>query len=118
MACRSRWFGLEQEGFGIVFVEAAAAGVPQVAGDSGGAAEAVEDGVSGLVVRRPQDPVAVADAMRRLLVDEALRQRMGAAARHRAVASFDYDRLAPRLGQALEDAVGRPPGGVAGKPVA
>ena len=41
MACRSRWIGLEQEGFGIVFLEAAAAGVPQVAGDSGGAAEAV-----------------------------------------------------------------------------
>ena len=36
MACRNRWFGLEQEGFGIVFLEAAAAGVPQIAGDSGG----------------------------------------------------------------------------------
>ena len=36
MACRNRWLGLEQEGFGIVFLEAAAAGVPQVAGDSGG----------------------------------------------------------------------------------
>ena len=52
--------GLEQEGFGIVFLEAAAAGVPQVAGDSGGAAEAVLDGVTGLVVRRPEDPGAVA----------------------------------------------------------
>ena len=47
MVCRSRWGGLEQEGFGIVFVEAAACGVPQVAGDSGGAAEAVDDGVTG-----------------------------------------------------------------------
>ena len=44
MLCRSRWGGLEQEGFGIVFAEAAACGVPQVAGDSGGAAEAVADG--------------------------------------------------------------------------
>ena len=44
MLCRNRWGGLEQEGFGIVFVEAAACGVPQVAGDSGGAAEAVADG--------------------------------------------------------------------------
>ena len=52
MLCRNRWLGLEQEGFGIVFLEAAAAGVPQVAGRSGGAGEAVEDGVTGLVVRR------------------------------------------------------------------
>ena len=38
MDCRSRWFGLEQEGFGIVFVEAAATGVAQIAGRSGGSA--------------------------------------------------------------------------------
>ncbi|MGB0210301.1 MAG: glycosyltransferase family 4 protein, partial [Ilumatobacteraceae bacterium] len=42
MLCRTRWLGLEQEGFGIVFLEAAACGVPQLAGRSGGAAEAVE----------------------------------------------------------------------------
>ena len=42
MDCRSRWLGLEQEGFGIVFVEAAAAGVAQVAGRSGGSHEAVQ----------------------------------------------------------------------------
>ena len=53
MLCRNRWGGLEQEGFGIVFLEAAACGVPQVAGDSGGAAEAVADGETGIVVRRP-----------------------------------------------------------------
>ena len=52
MVCRNRWAGLEQEGFGIVFAEAAACGVPQVCGQSGGAAEAVEDGVTGLVVER------------------------------------------------------------------
>ena len=55
MLCRNRWLGLEQEGFGIVFLEAAAAGVPQVAGASGGAGEAVEDGVTGVLVRRPTD---------------------------------------------------------------
>lgn len=101
MACRNRWMGLEQEGFGIVFVEAAACGVPQVAGDSGGAAEAVEDGVTGLVVKRPDDAGQVAAAIRRLLADPALRQRMGRAARQRATASFDYSRLAPRLARAL-----------------
>ncbi len=106
MACRNRWMGLEQEGFGIVFVEAAAAGIPQVAGDSGGSAEAVEDGVTGLIVRRPEDPAEVAAALRRLLTDDALRRRMGAAARHRAVESFDYTRLAPKLSRSLSELSG------------
>lgn len=102
MLCRNRWFGLEQEGFGIVFVEAAAAGVPQVAGDSGGAAEAVVDGETGLVVRRPGDPTAVADALARLLDDPDRRERMAVAGRERAVAELSYDVLAERLGRALE----------------
>jgi phosphatidylinositol alpha-1,6-mannosyltransferase len=102
MCCRSRWGGLEQEGFGIVFMEAAAAGVPQVAGDSGGAAEAVEHDRTGLVVRHPQDPEAVAIALARLLDDEVLRHRMGEAARQRAVSEFTYDNLAGRLGSALD----------------
>jgi len=106
MACRSRWLGLEQEGFGIVFMEAAAAGVPQVAGDSGGAAEAVEHGITGLVVDEPGDPGAVAVAIRRLLVDPDLRRRMGRDARARAEAAFDYDRLAPRLAEALAEVQG------------
>ena len=53
MLCRVRWGGLEQEGFGIVFLEAAASAVPQLAGRSGGAAEAVLHGESGLVVDDP-----------------------------------------------------------------
>ncbi len=101
MACRNRWLGLEQEGFGIVFLEAAAAGVPQVAGNSGGAAEAVEDGVTGLVVQEPEDPAALAEALRALLADPARRRRMGKAARARAQASFDYDVLASRLADTL-----------------
>jgi len=101
MACRNRWGGLEQEGFGIVFLEAAAAGIPQVAGESGGAAEAVLDGKTGLVVGRPEDPSDVAAALARLLDDEALRRRMGLAARERAMACFDYQSLAPRLAEAL-----------------
>lgn len=101
MLCRNRWRGLEQEGFGIVFVEAAAAGVPQVAGDSGGAADAVADGETGFVVRHPDDPGAVADALARLLDEPAARDRMGQAGRERAAASFSYDVLASRLGAAL-----------------
>lgn len=105
MLCRNRWFGLEQEGFGIVFLEAAAAGVPALAGASGGAAEAVEDGVTGFVVDPPDELDAATAALRRLLDDAALRQRMGAAARTRAVEQFAYDVLAARL-QAALDGVG------------
>jgi phosphatidylinositol alpha-1,6-mannosyltransferase len=101
MLCRNRWLGLEQEGFGIVFLEAAACGVPQVAGDSGGAADAVADGETGLVVRSPDDPAEVAAALARLLDDAGLRARLGAAARARAAAEFDYDVLAARLDAAL-----------------
>jgi phosphatidylinositol alpha-1,6-mannosyltransferase len=106
MLCRNRWLGLEQEGFGIVFLEAAAAGVPQVAGRSGGAGEAVESGVTGTVVRRPTDAGAVARAIGELLGDQDLRGRMGRASRQRAEASFDYDKLAPRLAAALADVEG------------
>lgn len=101
MLCRNRWGGLEQEGFGIVFVEAAACGVPQVAGDSGGAAEAVADGQTGIVVRRPDDVDEVIVAFTTLLDDPALRARMGAAGRARAVAEFSYDVLSRRLGESL-----------------
>jgi len=106
MACRNRWLDLEREGFGIVFLEAAAAGVPQVAGDSGGAAEAVEDGVTGFVARRPRDPGELALLLRRLLLDDNLRRRMGEESRRRVLASFDYDRLAPRLAGALAEVTG------------
>jgi phosphatidylinositol alpha-1,6-mannosyltransferase len=103
MLCRNRWLGLEQEGFGIVFLEAAAAGVPQVAGASGGAGEAVEDGVTGVLVRRPTEATDVARAIAGLLDDPVRRARMGEAARGRAEASFDYDLLASRLAKSLGD---------------
>jgi len=106
MLCRNRWLGLEQEGFGIVFLEAAAAGVPQVAGLSGGAGEAVVEGETGMLVRRPTDVGAVARTIARLLGDEGLRTAMGVTSRLRAEASFDYDKLAPRLAAALADVEG------------
>ncbi|MFN8017924.1 MAG: glycosyltransferase family 4 protein [Acidimicrobiales bacterium] len=101
MDCRNRWFGLEQEGFGIVFLEAAACGIPQVAGNSGGAAEAVADGTTGLVVADPSSVAALADALRALLVDPARRRAMGEAGRRRAEEEFSYDVLAARLRGAL-----------------
>jgi phosphatidylinositol alpha-1,6-mannosyltransferase len=72
-----------------------------VAGSSGGAAEAVADGETGLVVDAPHDPVAVAAALAALLDDPSRRERMGAAARRRAVGEFAYDVLADRLAEVL-----------------
>lgn len=102
MLCRNRWGGLEQEGFGIVFVEAAACGVPQVAGRSGGAAEAVDHGTTGLVVDRPEDVDAAVRAFQQLLDDAPLRQRIATASRERAISNFSYDMLAARLRASLD----------------
>lgn len=102
MLCRSRWRGLEQEGFGIVFVEAAACGVAQIAGDSGGAAEAVTDGETGVVVADPTDVGAVAGVLSELLDDPSRRAEMGRAARRRAEREFAYDVLAARLQSVLD----------------
>lgn len=96
MLCRDRWRGLEAEGFGIVFLEAAACGVPAIAGRSGGSHEAVADGETGLVVP-PRDVAAVRGALERVLSDDELRARLGETARRRAVEQFSYDVLVERL---------------------
>jgi phosphatidylinositol alpha-1,6-mannosyltransferase len=96
MCCRDRWAGLEAEGFGIVFLEAAACAVPAVAGRSGGAHEAVVAGETGYVVE-PRDVAAVRSALGELCDDPLLRSRMGRAARERAVGEYSYDRLVARL---------------------
>ena len=101
MLCRSRWGGLEQEGFGIVFVEAAAAGVAQVAGRSGGAHEAVAHGETGLIVDDPTDARAAAGAISELLDDDERREAMAQAGRARAEQEFSYDILASRLAAAI-----------------
>jgi len=101
MLCRNRWAGLEQEGFGIVFAEAAACAVPQIAGDSGGSAEAVVDGETGFVVRDPRNVGSVAERLHLLLGDSARRNSMAVASRARAVAEFDYGVLVSRLAAAL-----------------
>ena len=101
MACRSRWMGLEQEGFGIVFVEAAATGVAQIAGDSGGSAEAVVHGETGLVLREPSSVDEMVIALDHLLTDRSRREAMGRRSRERAVELFSYDVLARHLGEAL-----------------
>ncbi len=106
MLCRTRWGGLEQEGFGIVFLEAAAASVPQVAGASGGAHEAVAHGETGFVLHR-STPDTAAEAIAHLLDNPDLRRRMGDAARSRCETEFSYDVLAARLQAALADLASR-----------
>lgn len=81
------------EPFGIVPLEAMACGVPVVASTVGGLVDTVVDGVTGLHVR-PRDPLALADALRRLSDDRDLRHRLGAAGAERARARFSWSRVA------------------------
>ena len=77
-----------QEGFGIVFLEAMAAGLPIVAARTAAVPEVVPGGEAGLLVP-PRDPAALAAALARLLDDEALRRRLGEAGRRR-VERYDW----------------------------
>jgi len=103
MPCRSRWGGLEVEGFGIVYMEAAACGRAAVAGRSGGAGEAVEDEVTGLVVDGRNVDV-VASAVGGLLCDPARASVFGVAGRARAVAEFSWPSIASRVTRWLREA--------------
>ncbi|HEX5853622.1 MAG TPA: glycosyltransferase family 4 protein [Solirubrobacteraceae bacterium] len=97
--------GLAGEGFGIVYLEAAAHGMPVVAGDVGGALDAVADGVTGLLVD-PTDPRAVADALIRLLLDRELARRLGRAGAERAK-GFAWSLIAARVQEVLLEQVSR-----------
>lgn len=97
MDCRSRWLGLEQEGFGIVFLEAAACGLAQVAGRSGGSAEAVRDGETGVVVADARSEKELARAIAGLLHDDERRASLARRAREVARRSYDWDVLAREL---------------------
>lgn len=100
MPCRSRWGELEVEGFGIVFLEASAAGKAVVAGRSGGSEEAVEDEVTGLLVE-PREPKAVALSIATLLAESSRADRMGAAGRERVRRSFNWNLRARQLSEVL-----------------
>ncbi len=94
MPCRSRWGGLEAEGLGLVFLEAAACGLPVLAGDSGGAAETVVPGHTGYVVRSDTD---ILQALEMIATDRSRAAEMGARGRDRVVADFTWDAVVTRL---------------------
>jgi phosphatidylinositol alpha-1,6-mannosyltransferase len=88
------------EGFGIVFLEAAAFGVPSVAGSDGGTRDAVLDGVTGLVVDGEEES-AVADAICSLLFDPERREKLGRAAHARFWNEFAWDTAIARFEDAM-----------------
>jgi len=96
MPCRTRRLGQDVEGLGIVYLEAGATGLPVVAGDSGGAPDAVIDGVTGIVVPG-RSPDRISDALVTLLSDPDLCARMGAAGRHWVETDWRWERSATRL---------------------
>ncbi|MEU5216176.1 glycosyltransferase family 4 protein [Streptomyces sp. NPDC020807] len=100
MPCRTRRGGLDVEGLGIVYLEASATGLPVVAGDSGGAPDAVLDGETGWVVRG-ESAEDTADRVTTLLLDPELRARMGARGREWVEEKWRWDLLAERLRELL-----------------
>lgn len=94
------------EGFGIVFLEANAAGKPVVGGRAGGVPDAIEDGRSGILVD-PEDETAIRAAVDWLLGDPAAAARMGAYGRERALSRFGWDSKAAAFEDALRVAGAR-----------
>ena len=84
------------EGFGIVFLEAAACGVPSIAGRSGGVPDAVVDGETGWLVD-PEDPRAIAAAMRACLADPGESEKRGARGRERVKRDFNWNQVAENV---------------------
>ncbi|WP_328366143.1 glycosyltransferase family 4 protein [Streptomyces sp. NBC_00445] len=96
MPCRTRRRGLDVEGLGIVYLEASATGLPVVAGDSGGAPDAVLNGETGWIVRGGSVEES-ADRITTLLGDAELRQRMGERGREWVEERWRWDLLAEKL---------------------
>lgn len=102
MPAKSRWGGLEVEGLGIVYLEAAATGVPVIAGTSGGAPETVQDGVTGFVA----DEVAtMVPLLGRLADDDHARRQMGTGGRAWAETNWTWDSVMGRFDDGLQEAI-------------
>ena len=101
MPSRSRFFGLEVEGLGIVYLEASSCGLPVIAGNSGGAPDAVEVGKTGLVVNG--DNVGeIAKACIKLLSDPKLAKELGTAGRNWAMTNWNWDLWGARFSELLK----------------
>jgi phosphatidyl-myo-inositol dimannoside synthase len=96
MPCRTRRGGLDVEGLGIVYLEASAAGLPVVGGDSGGAPDAILDGETGYVVGG-RDVTALARRLTELLADPAGAKAMGEKGRAWVERDWNWDLVASRL---------------------
>ncbi|MFC5652266.1 glycosyltransferase family 4 protein [Paenibacillus solisilvae] len=90
----------DAEGFGIVYLEAASAGIPVIAGNSGGVCEAVLDGVTGLLVD-PQSTDEITEAVLTLQKDSQLREKLTRNGYKRAKSSFNYVVLAEKFDLSL-----------------
>ena len=101
MPSRSRLFGLEVEGLGIVYLEASACGLPVVGGNSGGAPDAVKEGITGFVVDGNKLP-EIADRIITLLKDDELRNQMGNAGRSWAMEEWQWKRWSQAFNQVLK----------------
>lgn len=101
----------DAEGFGIVFLEAAAQGAPSVSYRHGGVPEAVLDGVTGLLADEG-DVAGLSSALRALLVDPGRADSLGRAGRQRVAAEFDIRRRTAVLEQLYDEVTG----GAAGLP--
>lgn len=106
MVCRELEKG-DAEGFGIVYLEAASAGVPVIAGRSGGALEAVLDGVTGLLVN-PDSHAEIVESIVLLAKDRALRDRLVTDGYKRAKTKFQYEVLAETFDQSVEELCASP----------
>jgi phosphatidylinositol alpha-1,6-mannosyltransferase len=84
--------GSRVEGFGVALAEASACGLPVIAGQSGGLAEAVRDGETGFVVN-PDESEGVATALKRLVDDQLLARRLGQAGRKAIETYYNWDRV-------------------------
>ncbi|BCL13036.1 glycosyltransferase family 4 protein [Micromonospora sagamiensis] len=100
MPCRTRNRGLDVEGLGIVYLEASATGLPVVAGDSGGAPDAVREGETGYVVPG-RDVAQLADRVATLLADRDLARQLGAAGRAWVEREWRWETQAERLAALL-----------------
>ncbi|MEU5721664.1 glycosyltransferase family 4 protein [Micromonospora sp. NPDC047738] len=96
MPCRTRNRGLDVEGLGIVYLEASATGLPVVAGDSGGAPDAVREGETGYVVRG-RDVAQLADRVATLLADRDLARQLGGAGRAWVEKEWRWETQAERM---------------------